>query len=89
MLEHASYKMTKQRKYLQIVNNHGLLTAKGCLIFYKQESQKIPQNNPPNTTSGVITNNILYKLGNFSIALDTQACIFSTRCQTTNNFWFI
>lgn len=39
--------MTKQRKYLQIVNKHGLLTAKGHLIFYiKRKVGKKPKTQP-------------------------------------------
>lgn len=51
MLEHASYKMTKQRKYLQTVIKHGPLTTEGHLIFYikKKVGKNLKQPSKPPT----------------------------------------
>lgn len=60
------------------------------LIFYIKKKAGKNQKQPSKpTNSSVITYKVLYKLGNLYIALNMQACIFSTRCQTTNNFGFI
>lgn len=62
----------------------------GHLIFYIKKKAGKNQTQPSKpANSRVITYKVLYKLGNLYIALNMQAYIFSTRCQTTNNFGFI
>lgn len=61
--EHASYIMTKQRQYLQIVNKHELLTTEGHLILYRKESwHKNPQTTHQTTNSRIIKYKVLTNL---------------------------
>lgn len=83
-------KWQSKENTFKLSTNMGYWPPYRYLIFYNKG--KVGKNSKTilqTTNSRVITYKVLYKLGNFYIAVKMQAYIFSTRCQTTHHFVLI